>query len=200
MTRRKLALLVGGCVILGLGVGMILTADLGSDGYSTLVHGVAIASGLPFWVANILCALAFISLAAVRKLRPGPGTVVQVVVVGVVVTVLLQWISTPATVLARAALLCVALLTLATGVALYLGSHTGAGPAEGVGLAWDPPLPFKWSYSLVQFGGSLVGWLLGATVGPATIAVILILGPLVDLISRRLRLDVHQGAPLADQV
>jgi uncharacterized membrane protein YczE len=84
---------------------------------------------------------------------------------------------------------------LAVGIAAYLGSHTGAGPAEAAGLAWDPPVPFKWSYSGVQGGGALVGWLLGATVGPGTIAVILLLGPLVDLAARTLRLDVHQSAP-----
>jgi uncharacterized membrane protein YczE len=46
----------------------------------------------------------------------------------------------------------------------------------------------------VQGGGALLGWLLGATIGVGTIAVIFLLGPLVDLASRRLRLDVHQGA------
>ena len=84
---------------------------------------------------------------------------------------------------------------LAVGIAAYLGSQTGAGPAEAAALAWDPPVPFKWSYSLVQGGGALVGWLLGATIGAGTIGVIVLLGPLVDLASRALRLDVHQGAP-----
>ena len=81
---------------------------------------------------------------------------------------------------------------LAVGIVAYLGSHTGAGPAEAAALAWDPPVAFKWSYSVVQGGGALAGWLLGATVGPGTLAVILLLGPAVDLASRLLRLDVHQ--------
>ena len=82
---------------------------------------------------------------------------------------------------------------LAVGIAVYLGSHTGAGPAEAAALAWDPPVPFRWSYSAVQGGGALIGWLLGATVGLGTVAVILLLGPAVDVASRLLRLDVHQG-------
>ena len=41
---------------------------------------------------------------------------------------------------------------------------------------------------------ALVGWLLGATIGPGTLAVILVLGPVVALFSRLLRLDVHQGS------
>jgi uncharacterized membrane protein YczE len=55
-------------------------------------------------------------------------------------------------------------------------------------------VPFKWSYSVVQGGGAVVGWLLGATIGLGTVAVIVLLGPGVDLASRLLRLDVHQGA------
>ena len=39
---RQLLLLVGGCVVLGVGVALLLTANLGSDGFSTLVNGVTI--------------------------------------------------------------------------------------------------------------------------------------------------------------
>ncbi len=191
----QLTLLLGGCVVLGVGVALLLTADLGSDGYSTLVNGIALATGLPFWLANLIVGVAFVAAAAARKVRPGVGTVVQVALVGVTVTVALDLMSTPDGLPLQIGLMVLAFPVLAVGIAAYLGSHTGAGPAEAAGLAWDPPVPFKWSYSGVQGGGALVGWLLGATVGPGTIAVILLLGPLVDLAARMLRLDVHQSAP-----
>jgi uncharacterized membrane protein YczE len=191
----QLTLLLGGCVVLGVGVALLLTADLGSDGYSTLVNGIALATGLPFWLANLIVGVAFVAAAAARKVRPGVGTVVQVALVGVTVTVALDLMRTPDGLPLQIGLMVLAFPVLAVGIAAYLGSHTGAGPAEAAGLAWDPPVPFKWSYSGVQGGGALVGWLLGATVGPGTIAVILLLGPLVDLAARTLRLDVHQSAP-----
>lgn len=190
----QLTLLLGGCVVLGVGVALLLTADLGSDGYSTLVNGIALATGLPFWLANLIVGVAFVAAAAARKVRPGVGTVVQVALVGVTVTVALDLMSTPDGLPLQIGLMVLAFPVLAVGIAAYLGSHTGAGPAEAAGLAWDPPVPFKWSYSGVQGGGALVGWLLGATVGAGTIAVILLLGPLVDLAARMLRLDVHQSA------
>jgi uncharacterized membrane protein YczE len=73
-------------------------------------------------------------------------------------------------------------------VAGYLGSGTGAGPTEAAALAVDPPVPFRWSYSIVQGGGALGGWLLGAAIGPGTLLVIALLGPAVDLVDRRLHL------------
>ena len=195
---RQVLLLLGGCVVLGVGVALFLTADLGSDGYSTLVNGITLRSGIPFWVANLLVGVVLVALAAARRLRPGLGTVVQVVLVGVTVTIVLDLLATPDGLVPRVLLLLGALPVLAVGVAVYLGSHTGAGPAEAAALAWDPPVAFRWSYSVVQGGGALVGWLLGATIGLGTVAAIVLLGPLVDLASRRLGLDVHQGgAPAA---
>jgi uncharacterized membrane protein YczE len=190
-------MLVVGCVVLGLGVAMFLTADLGSDGYSTLVNGSSLATGLDFWVANALVSLTFLGLAAARKVVPGLGTLVQVVVVGGTVSVLLDLLSTPDGLGPRLLLMAAAFPVLALGIAVYLGSHTGAGPAEAAALAWDPPFAFRWSYSAVQGGGALLGWLMGATVGVGTIAVVVLLGPFVDLVSRSLRLDVHQGRTTA---
>ena len=190
---RQTLLLVGGCVVLGVGVGMLLAADLGSDGFSTFVNGVSLSTGVEFWIVNIVVGVVLVAMAALRGVRPGVGTVVQVVLVGVVVSAALDLASTPDDLVARALLLAAAFPVLAVGISLYLGSHTGAGPAEAAALAWDPPVAFKWSYSAVQAGGALIGWLLGATVGIGTLAVILLLGPAVDLVSRLLHLDVHQG-------
>lgn len=192
-SRRQVLLLLLGCVVLGLGVSLLLAADLGSDGYSTLVNGISLRTGLSFGVANLLVGTVLVLLAAARKVRPGPGTVVQVVIVGITVSVLLDLLGSPDGLVTRGLLIVAAFPVLAVGIAMYLGSHTGAGPAEGAALAWDPPVPFRWSYSAVQGGGAVVGWLLGATVGVGTLAVILLLGPAVDLASRRLHLDVHQG-------
>lgn len=189
---RRTALLVGGCLVLGVGVAMLLAADLGSDGYSTFVNGLTLATDGEFWVVNLVVGVVLVALAALRRVRPGVGTVVQVVLVGVTVSVVLDLLATPDALLGRAALLAAAFPVLAVGIALYLGSHTGAGPAEAAALAWDPPVAFRWTYSAVQGGGALGGWLMGATVGVGTLAVIVLLGPAVDLAARIAGLDLHQ--------
>lgn len=189
----RLLLLLGGCVVLGTGVALLLSADLGSDGYSTLVNGLSQSLDVSFWAANTVVGVVCVVLAAVRGVRPGIGSVVQVLLVGLTVWVVLEMLGTQDDWPTRIAVLLLAFPVVAVGIALYLGSNTGAGPAEGLALAWDPPVPFRWTYGVVQGGGALAGWLLGATIGPGTIAVILLLGPLADLAARLLRLDVHQG-------
>lgn len=192
-------MLLVGCVVLGTGVAMLLAANLGSDGYSTFVNGLSLATGVDFWIVNLVVGVVLVALAALRKVYPGVGTVVQVVLVGVTVSLVLDLLETPDDLAWRSVLLAAAFPVLAIGIALYLGSHAGAGPAEAAALAWDPPVAFKWSYSLVQGGGALGGWLLGATVGVGTLAVIFLLGPAVDLAARLMRLDVHQNDDAANE-
>lgn len=173
------------CVVLGVGVAFLLEAALGSDGYSTLVNGLSLATGLPFWMVNFFVGVALILLAWVRGTRPGLGTVVQPVVVGFAVSGAMAVIPPATSLSVRAGELVLAFALLALGVAGYLASRTGAGPAEAAAIAFDPPVPFRWSYSIVQGGGALVGWLLGAAFGVGTLSVILFLGPAVDLLRRR---------------
>lgn len=182
---HKVAQLVVACVVLGVGVGFLLEAALGSDGYSTLVNGLTIETGQPFWVVNLFVGAALVAMAWLRGTKPGLGTVVQPLVVGFAVSGALAMIPPSTDVGVRAGELALAFVLLTVGVAGYLASNTGAGPAEAAAIAWDPPVPFRWSYSFVQGGGALVGWLLGAAIGPGTLAVIFLLGPGVDLVRRR---------------
>jgi uncharacterized protein len=198
VTVRRIVQLFVACVVLGIGVGLLLLAALGSDGYSTMINGISIATGLPFVVVNCAVGVVLVAMAWMRGTRPGPGTITQPVVVGFTISALLAFVDAPTAPAARFALMFAALPVLAVGVAGYLGSGTGAGPTEAAALAWDPPVPFRWSYSILQGGGALLGWLLGAAAGPGTILVIFLLGPAVDLLARRVPLfDVHAGRPPA---
>ena len=168
MTRRAVQLVVS-CVVLGAGIVLLLDAGLGSDGYSTMVNGIHLATGQPFWLMNLAVSVVFIALAALRSVRPGVGTVVQMVVVGVTVSVLMPFAPDPSSYALRVAELALAFPVLAIGVAGYLASKLGAGPAEAAALAWDPPLRFMWSYSVMQVCAALLGWWLGAAVGIGTL-------------------------------
>ncbi len=176
--------LVLSCVVLGVGVALLLRAALGSDGYSTFVNGASLALHLPFAVVNLVLGVVLVALAWWRGLTPGVGTVVQPVVVGFVVTATMDVISAPTALPARIGLLAGAFVILAVGVAGYLGSRTGAGPTEAAALAFDPPVPFRVSYGVVQGVGALGGWAMGAAVGPGTLVVIALLGPAINAVAR----------------
>ncbi|HLS41383.1 MAG TPA: hypothetical protein VK038_11525 [Ornithinicoccus sp.] len=90
------------------------------------------------------------------------------------------------------------LLVLAVGVAGYLAVELGAGPAEAAALAFDPPVPFRWSYTVLQVTSMGVGWVLGADVGVATVLVSLLLGQLVARLQPLLTpATLRRAAPIA---
>lgn len=177
---RRLTQLVLGCVVLGVGIGLLLNARLGADGYSMLVSGASIASSIAFWICNVALGVVLVLLAWARGRRPGIGTLVQPVVVGVTVSVAMPLLPVPESLLWRWAEFGTGFLVLSLGVALYLSVDLGAGPAEGAALAFDPPWPFKWTYGVFQLVTTLGGWAMGADLGPGTLIVILGIGPLVD--------------------
>jgi uncharacterized membrane protein YczE len=181
---RRVTQLVVSCVVLGVGVAMLLRAALGSDGYSTFVNGLSLTFGVPFVWVNLVVGIVLVAMAWTRGLVPGLGTVVQPVVVGASVSLAMSAIAAPHGLPARLSFVVAGFAVVAIGVAGYLGSRTGAGPTEAAALAFDPPVPFRWSYTAVQFGGAVGGWLLGAAVGPGTLLVIGLLGPAVDVIGR----------------
>ena len=186
MTGGRTAQLLGSCVVLGIGVVLLLRSALGSDGYSTFVTGLSRSSGWDFAVANALVGLALLGLAWWRGTRPGIGTLAQTVVVGGTVSGGLALTTEPSSLGVRVLLLAVALPVVAVGVAGYLNTETGAGPAEAAALSLDPPVPFRWGYNALQGTGALVGWLWGADVGPGTVLVVVALGPAVSALRGRL--------------
>ena len=155
---RRTVQLVLSCVVLGAGVALLLDARLGSDGYSMLINGLSLTSDVEFVVVNVVVGVVFVGLAWLRGRQPGLGTVTQPVVVGFVVSALLPLLPTPGSMAPRFVELGLAFVLLILGVAGYLAADLGAGPTEVAALAWDPPVPFRWSYSAVQFS---VAWSAG---------------------------------------
>ena len=176
--RRVVQLFVS-CVVLGAGVALLLDARLGSDGYSMLINGLSITTGVEFGVVNVVVGVIFVAHGVAarphawsRDDRSAGGRGIR----------RLRAAADPAH--ARLAgrpvrELALAFVLLILGVAGYLASELGAGPTEVAALAWDPPVPFRWSYSAVQFLGGLTGWWCGADFGVGTIIVVLLIGPCV---------------------
>jgi uncharacterized membrane protein YczE len=173
---RQATRLVVSCVALGLGVGTVLVASLGSDGYSSLINGISRASGIPYAAVNWTVGFVAVLLARLRGVRPGVGTIVHPVVVGLTVNAVLDLVPTPGSLTVRLVLLGVGSFVLAAGVAAYLDAGLGAGPFEAATLALDP-IPFRVAYGGLQAAGALLGWLLGASIGVGTLVVVFGVGP-----------------------
>ena len=180
---RRTVRLAAGCVIVGVGVGLVLRARLGSDGYSTAIYGLSRQSGLAYAPTNWIVGAACVGLSWARGVRPAAATIVHPLVVGAVIDLVLVFGSAGAW-FTRVATLAAGTLILAVGVAVYLGAGLGSGPFESLVLALRP-IPFRPAFVLLQAVGVLVGLLLRAPVGPGSLVIVFCVGPLVALVRRR---------------
>jgi uncharacterized membrane protein YczE len=62
-TARQWLQLVVSCLVLGVGVGLLLRAALGSDGYSTFVNGASLTLHVPFVAVNCVLGVVLVALA-----------------------------------------------------------------------------------------------------------------------------------------
>lgn len=179
---RRLVQLIASQLVLGAGVALLLDSRLGSDGFSMFVNGARLTLDLPFVVVNTAVSLLLIAVAWARGRAPGLGTLTHAVVVGATVSILLPILPGPDAPLLQVLELAVAFVALCVGVAAYLAVDLGAGPLEAAAQSMDPPVRFGVGYSMLQVTGAATGWAMGADLGPGTLLVVLLVGPVVDRI------------------
>ena len=189
----RLAQLVLGLVLFGAGLWLGLQAALGVGPWDVLHGGLSENLGTPFGRTSIAVGFVVLVVAVLSGVRPGVGTVLNVLLVGAVIDVLL---ATPLLdglgdgVLAlRVLAVVVGIALVAVGSALYLGAHLGPGPRDGLMVAISKRT--GWSVGVargvLECTVLLLGILLGGQVGPGTVAFALGIGPAVQLAFRVLR-------------
>ena len=192
MTWRLLKLNLG-LVLFGAGLWLGLMAELGVGPWDVLTGGLSEQLGVRFGLTAIGVSVAVLLIGLAARVRPGIGTLLNVVVIGVVIDVLL---ATPALqdlddrpLALRLAVTVLGICTVAVGSALYLGAHLGPGPRDGLMVAIH--LRTGWrvgtSRAVLECVVLVIGVLLGGPVGVGTLLFALGIGPAVQVAFRVLR-------------
>ena len=133
--------------------------------------------------------------------RPGLGTVLNVLVIGVVVDVTLAVVDAPDAMWQRVGLLVVGVYVFGPGSGWYIGAGLGPGPRDGLmtGIARRGH-----SVRVVRTGIELVGArrsgaLLGGSVGVGTVLFALTVGPNVHWHLDRMTLPAARPRPALDE-
>ena len=195
--RHRLPRLLFGLVLCGWGIAAGVASDLGLGPWDVLHQGLSRHTGIPIGTMAILVGLVVLGLWWPLRERPGLGTVLNVLVIGIVIDVTLIWLSTPESLTLRVVLMFAGPLLFAIGSGFYLGVGLGSGPRDGVmtGLArrgW----PVGVARATVEISILVIGYLLGGTVGLGTVLFALTIGPLVHWFLPRLRIPDADGEPL----
>lgn len=185
--------LLTGLVLFAVGLWLGLVAELGVGPWDVLTGGLSEQLGTSFGRTAIGVSVVVLLIGLAAGVRPGLGTVLNVVVIGVVLDVLL---ATPLLegldeqpVLLRLAAVVLGIATVAAGSALYIGAHLGPGPRDGLMVALHTRTGWRVGTCRALLEGVVLvlGVLLGGPVGVGTVMFAAGIGPAVQLAFRALR-------------
>lgn len=180
--RRRLPRLLFGLGLCGLGIAVMVAAELGLGPWDVLHQGLSNLTAIPIGTMSIAVGAIVLLLWVPLRERPGMGTVLNVLVIGVVIDLALLVLPTPEALAARIPMMLAGPLLFAVGSGFYLGAGLGSGPRDGVmtGLArrgW----PVGIARATIEFTALGLGWILGGTVGAGTVVFAVAIGPLVHV-------------------
>ena len=182
-----------GLVLFGSGLWLGLVADLGVGPWDVLTGGLSQQLGTPFGRTAIGVSVVVLLIGLAARVRPGVGTLLNVVVIGAVVDVLL---ATPLLaglgergVPLRLGAVLLGIAAVAAGSALYLGAHLGPGPRDGLMVALYTRTGWRVGTCRTLLEGTvlILGVLLGGPVGVGTVLFAAGIGPAVQVAFRVLR-------------
>jgi uncharacterized membrane protein YczE len=185
---RRLLQLYAGLVAYGASMALLVRSSLGNMPWDVLHQGLARVLHLSLGTLTVIVgALVLLAWVPLRQ-RPGLGTVSNVVVIGVVVDAVLAVLPAPSALAARIAFAAAGIALNAVATALYIGARLGPGPRDGLmtGIVARTGWATRWVRTSIEVAVVLTGWLLGGTLGPATVAYALLVGPLVHPLLPRL--------------
>ena len=177
---RRFGVLFGGFALIGMGIALVIEAELGAAPWDVLHQGVARRSGLTIGTAGVLVGLVVFLAWIPLRLRPGVGTFLNAVILGPAVDLSMWALPAPHTLPLRWLALLGGTVLLGAGAGFYIGAGLGPGPRDGLmtGLAargW----PVRWVRTGLEVVALVAGWALGGVVGIGTVVVALGIGHVV---------------------
>ena len=190
---ERLARCVVGLVMCGVGLAAIINAELGLAPWDVLHQGVSRRSGIP--IGTVIVLFGFLVLLAwiPLRVRPGVGTILNAILIGVVVDLVGPHVPEMDHVVVRSAVLAAGIVAFGAGSGLYIGAGLGPGPRDGLmtGLA-RRGLSIPVARTGLELVVLVAGLALGGSAGVGTAAFTFGIGPIVHFFLRRL--TVHGAA------
>ena len=195
--RVRLPRLVLGLVLCGTGIAFMVAADLGLAPWSVLDQGISERTGVPIGTVSILVGAVVLALWIPLRERPGLGTVLNILLIGVTIDLVLLVLDTPDDLALQVAYLAIGVLLWGPGTGWYIGAGLGPGPRDGLmtGLAARGFGSIRLVRTGLELAALAAGWLLGGTVGVGTLAFALTIGPNVQLFLPRLTVRIPGSSP-----
>jgi uncharacterized membrane protein YczE len=199
---RRLTQLMVGLVLYGWSMAMLLRSGLGLDPWDVFHQGITNHVPLSFGQVTIAVGALVLLLWIPLRQRPGIGTVLNVVVIGIAADAGLAAMPAVTWLPGQIAMLLGGVVANGLAGALYVGARLGPGPRDGLWVA----ITERTGHSIRLVRTALevtivaIGWLLGGTVGIGTVVYAVSIGPIVQLFMPWVEVRLGGEEPLPDPV
>ena len=172
-----------GLALFGLGEGLLIVSAAGASPWSVLAQGIYLNFGLSIGIITILISIVVLILWLPLNQKPGIGTILNALIIGVMIDICIRFVPTPENYILQLSLAFLAVLTVGLGGGIYLVANLGAGPRDGlmIGLQKKTDLPIAAVRATLEITVMSIGWYLGGTVGVGTLLFAFGIGPAVAL-------------------
>jgi uncharacterized membrane protein YczE len=182
-TPARLVRLLVGLVVFGAGDALLVASLLGNSPWTVFAQGVAVQTPLSIGAATIVTSFVLLLLWIPLGQKPGLGTVLNAVVVGLAIDATLLVLPDSAPLAVRGIEVLAGIGLVGIGSGLYLSTVLGPGPRDGLmtGLHRRTGQPVALVRTAIEITALVVGVLLGGRFGVGTVAFALLIGPAVAL-------------------
>ena len=184
-----------GLIICGFAISLMLEARLGLGPWIVFHHGISIRTNVnrqifgsnidltSVGMIGIIVGAAVILLWLPLKERPGIGTILNVILIGIMIDVWMFVLPNTDNLIIRYLMILISPILAALGTILYIGAEMGPGPRDGLmtGLA-KRGIPIAVARTSIESIVLIAGFILGGNVGIGTIWFAFSIGPFIQLI------------------
>ena len=183
LSFKRVLILFFGLAIFGLGDGLIIQSGLGNAPWSVLAQGISLKSGLSIGTSTLIVGSLVLALWIPLRERPGFGTLSNIIIISLFIEIATNIFPKQENILPGVIFTLVGIAMVGIGSSLYITCGLGPGPRDGAmtGLHQRTGVRVGRVRLGLEVVVSIVGALLGGTLGLGTLLFALLIGQSVAI-------------------
>lgn len=183
LSTKRVFILIFGLGIFGLGDGLIIQSGLGNAPWSVLAQGLSLKIGVTIGTATLIIGAAVLALWIPLRERPGFGTLANILVISLFIEIGTRIFPKQESIVSGLVFVIAGIALIGIGSALYITCGLGPGPRDGAmtGLHQRTGVRVGRVRLSLEVVVSILGALLGGTLGVGTLLFALFIGQSVAI-------------------
>ena len=198
---ERLLRCVTGLACFGTGIAFFVRSELGVPPWDVFHQGVSQHTGLGLGTVLIIVAFCVLLLWIPLRLRPGLGTLLNAIEIGLVENLAQDLIPETKNIVIRIIFMLLGLTIIAAGSGLYIGAQFGSGPRDGLMLGLNKRfgISVRLARTLVEIVVMVIGIFMGGHIGLGTFVFAFGIGPMVQVALRVFKMPATEQDAVAGE-